>query len=92
MSCSNFAASQIVCDESSKTNNLSFYRIENNAKVGVIITLIGGIWPLSAIKERKVELRELPGFITVTTEPDMLGLDTDSASKRAKMPCGHVIG
>ena len=59
--------------------------------MAIIMNLHGGIWPLKAIKERKVELRELPGFITVTTEPDMLGLDTDS-SKRAKMPCGHVIG
>ena len=58
----------------------------------VVIGLEGGVWPLAAMREKKYNLRPLPGFITITSEPDMISLDDDMNSKRAKMPCGHVIG
>ena len=42
----------------------------------------------------KPRLAPLYGFVTVTSsedEPDMITLDNDPSTKRAKMPCGHVI-
>lgn len=44
------------------------------------------------LEQKKQELRPLPGFIELTTEPDMITLDDDPSTRRAKMPCGHVMG
>ena len=72
---------------------LSDYHIVNQSNVAVLLRMSGGIWPLRAVRQRKVELQPIPGFIAVTTtEPDMISFDDDPNCKRAKMPCGHVIG
>lgn len=79
----------------SQGESLSDYGLTHLSKLDLQVTLPGGIWPLTAIKVRKTELRPLPGFITVTTsptEPDMISLEADPKEKRARMPCGHVIG
>jgi len=73
---------------------LSELTLEDGSLVVMALRLPGGIWPLNALKIKKRTLEPLPGYITITTspsEPDMISLD-NSTSKRAKMPCGHVIG
>ena len=45
------------------------------------------------VEQKISNLQPLDGFIQITTtEPDMITYDDDPQSKRAKMPCGHVIG
>lgn len=44
------------------------------------------------LEEGQKVLLPLPGFIELTSEPDMISFESDSKTKRAKMPCGHVIG
>ena len=69
-----------------ETRRLSDCRIVNLSNIAVVTLLDDGCDYLD-------ELCELPGFITVTTtEPCMYSLDDDPTCKRAKMPCGHVIG
>ena len=78
--------SQICCKD---------YHLVHLSTVVALLPVCGGVWPLQAIKERKTNLRPLPGFITVTSspmEPDMITFDADPDEKRARMPCGHVIG
>ena len=38
------------------------------------------------------DLCDLPGLVTITNERDGIALDDDPSVKRAKMPCGHVMG
>ena len=71
------------------------YNIANFSTVFVILRLQGGWDPLEAVRTRKQTLTALPPHITVTSranEPCMITLDDDTKTKRAKMPCGHVIG
>ena len=57
-----------------------------------MLRLRGGINPLKLATIRKYELTPLRGYITLTDEPCMISFNDDCATKRARMPCGHVIG
>ena len=74
---------------------LADYQIQNHSTLFVVLRLRGGWNPLQAARARKQELTSLPPYISVTSradEPCMISFDDDTATKRAKMPCGHIIG
>jgi len=74
---------------------LSDYKIENQSTVIGVLRMQGGVWPLDAIRDKTQQLTPLPGYITVTSlesEEDIISLDNSPTERRAKMPCGHVIG
>ena len=58
----------------------------------IVLRLRGGWNPFLAAKQKKKQLTALPGYIELTTEPCMISFDDDPTTRRAKMPCGHVIG
>ena len=86
-----FSAKQL---EKGRGKKLRDYNIQNLSTVMIALRLYGGHNPLQRIRIKKRELKPLPGFIKVTSkesEPCMITLDDDTRTKRAKMPCGHVI-
>ena len=81
--------------EYNETMKLSDYGIGHSSSIGIYLPLpsYSSAQKEQTIEKRQVELLPLPGLITVTTtEPDMITFDDDPTCKRAKMPCGHVIG
>ena len=78
--------------EYGKGKTLDDYHLENRSTLYVLLRLRGGWNPVIALKQKKAELTDLPGYITVCGEEDMITFDDDPTVKRAKMPCGHVIG
>ena len=71
------------------------YKIQAHSTLFVVLRLRGGWNPVQAAKSRKQTLTSLAPYITVTSrtdEPCMITLDDDADTKRAKMPCGHIIG
>jgi len=68
-----------------------------NIVYGSTLVLVTGVHGGTSINYNRYsncpELKDLPGYVTVTTtEQDMISLDDSPDEKRAKMPCGHVIG
>ncbi|KAL3870585.1 hypothetical protein ACJMK2_038635 [Sinanodonta woodiana] len=70
-----------------KTMTLQDYGIGNLANLTGYVCLPGG-WDNVEGHERKV----LDDDVELTNAPDMVSLDDDPNSPRAKMPCGHAIG
>lgn len=79
---------------------LKDYGMQNLSNVFLVGRLKGGRPPKIKIGEEKsaarqlernAQLKALPGLISLTDEPCLYLLDDDATTKRAKMPCGHVM-
>ena len=67
------------------------YGIIKDSVVLMVHRVLGGYDPRAEARKRKCNLTDFQNQIETTSEPCMISLDDDLATKRARMPCGHVI-
>ncbi|KAK3581886.1 hypothetical protein CHS0354_024197 [Potamilus streckersoni] len=81
-----YAAKQLQSEVNGTTMTLKDYGIGKHATLFVLLRLPGG-WD-----NEEQQPKVLDDDVELTDDPDMITLDDDPESQRAKMPCGHAIG